>query len=194
MSCPRNCSAFDVYLASTSDLTQTDLETGAARRYLKRAGSYRSFADPSAFGSAGSQAGSLTEIALPPGSGEPPSAVGELADFSGSGAATAVRHCLLDGRYAVELVWRDEQGRTLPAIAGLATTASALFGLGSAEHAEWLVKLIDARATTGSIWLFYSGATDLAFDLTVTEVASGRQRTYSHAAGSYPSAVDFAAF
>jgi len=48
---------------------------------------------------------------------------------------------------------------------------------------EIFVKILDARTVNGNFWVFYGHLTDLIYDLTVTENATGRTKTYHKDAG-----------
>jgi hypothetical protein len=47
------------------------------------------------------------------------------------------------------------------------------------SNPEVFVKILDARGVNGHFWVFYGHLTDLAYDLTVTENATGCTKTYS---------------
>jgi photosystem II stability/assembly factor-like uncharacterized protein len=89
-------------------------------------------------------------------------------------------------------------GQTAP---GVATSVNDLWGYFSIpaitsnpNNPEVFVKMLDATAINGSFWFFYGGLTDLEYKLTVTEDATGRQKTYTKPAGSECGGSDTAAF
>jgi len=84
---------------------------------------------------------------------------------------------------------------------GVATPMNDLWGYfsipaitGNPNNPEVFVKMLDGTAINGAYWLFYGGLTDLEYTLTVTETATGRQRTYTKPAGRQCGGSDTAAF
>jgi hypothetical protein len=108
---------------------------------------------------------------------------------------------LLDpGRsFSVSLAATDQRtGRTGP---GLPLPVSNILGYFSIPaitnnpgNPEVFVKMLDGTAINGEYWFFYGGLTDLEYTLTVTDEATGRQRTYTKPAGSECGGSDTAAF
>jgi hypothetical protein len=77
--------------------------------------------------------------------------------------------------------------------AGLALAQTDTFGYfslpsitGNASNPEVFVKILDARGVNGNYWVFFGHLTDLIYDLTVTENATGRIKTYHKDAGVTP--------
>ncbi len=101
--------------------------------------------------------------------------------------------------FGITLTATDQRtGRTG---SGVATQVNDLWGYFSIpaitsnpNNPEVFVKMLDGTALNGSFWFFYGGLTDLEYTLTVTEVATGRQRTYTKPAGSECGGSDTAAF
>jgi PKD repeat protein len=62
------------------------------------------------------------------------------------------------------------------------------------ENPEVFLKVLDGTPVNGKYWVFYGGLTDLEYTLTVTENATGQQKTYFKQAGSAEGGVDTAAF
>ena len=62
------------------------------------------------------------------------------------------------------------------------------------SNPEVFVKMLDGTALNGAYWFFYGGLTDLEYTLTVTDVATGKQKTYAKPAGSECGGSDTAAF
>src|SRR5262249_35207575 len=54
------------------------------------------------------------------------------------------------------------------------------------SNPEVFVKILDARTVNGNYWVFFGHLTDLIYDLTVTENATGRQKVYHKDAGVTP--------
>ena len=62
------------------------------------------------------------------------------------------------------------------------------------SNPEVFVKMLDGTAINGEYWFFYGGLTNLAYTLTVTDAATGAQKTYTKPAGSECGGSDTAAF
>lgn len=74
--------------------------------------------------------------------------------------------------------------------AGVALPQTDIFGYFSlpsitnnASNPEVFVKILDARTVNGNYWVFFGHLTDLIYDLTVRENATGRTKTYHKDAG-----------
>jgi hypothetical protein len=84
---------------------------------------------------------------------------------------------------------------------GVATQVNDLWGYFSIpaitnnlSNPEVFVKLLDGTAINGEYWFFYGGLTNLEYTLTVTDIVSGLQKTYTKPAGSECGGSDTAAF
>jgi hypothetical protein len=105
-------------------------------------------------------------------------------------SATDTSLCLGDGRFAVTAEWRDFDNRTGAA----RTAADRMGGLGdwgvlwffSEDNPELFVKILDACAATGTYWVFLSPGSNVEYDVTVRDVVTGEQKTYSNPLGSFP--------
>jgi PKD repeat protein len=102
-------------------------------------------------------------------------------------------------RFSVKLTATDQRtGRTGP---GQAIPQSDLFGFFSLPaltsnpgNPEVFVKILDGTSINGEFWVFYGHLTDLVYDLTVTEVATGIAKTYHKDAGNSPGGFDTSGF
>jgi hypothetical protein len=124
-----------------------------------------------------------------------PGAAQEARDPSASIArvARASGLALLNGRFEVELAATDPRS-------GLTTTGTAhALGDGTGYFAlpdftnrpnfpEITLKMVDATGAGppfgGAFWFFYSSLTDVDYTLTVTDLQTGRVRTYGSAGSS----------
>jgi len=103
--------------------------------------------------------------------------------------------CLRGGRFRAEVAWRvpgiaaDGAGSPLPQ-----TDDTGAFWFFAPENYELLVKVLDGRGINGHYWVFYGALTDVEFDLTVTDLATGQRRTYHNPAGTLASQADTVAF
>ena len=101
----------------------------------------------------------------------------------------------LGGRFRAEVAWRvpgiaaDGIGSPLPQ-----TDDTGAFWFFAPGNYELLVKVLDGRGVNGHYWVFYGALTDVEFDLTVTDLATGKKRTYHNPAGTMASRADTVAF
>lgn len=101
--------------------------------------------------------------------------------------------------FTVVLTATDQRtGRTAP---GQAIPQNDLFGYfsipvltGNPDNPEVFVKILDGTAVNGEFWVFYGHLTDLVYDLTVTEVATGFSKTYHKDAGNSAGGFDTSGF
>ncbi len=108
--------------------------------------------------------------------------------------AGATTLCLQEGRFRIEVTWRNSQGQTG---AGQATALSAKSGhFWFFEHAnlEVLVKVLDGRPINGHYWLFLASLTNVSYDLVAIDYESGVVKTYRNLDGSFTSLGDTTAF
>jgi len=77
------------------------------------------------------------------------------------------------------------RGRAIP-LAELGVSRGGLFWFFTADNPEVLVKVLDActPALGNRFWVFLTAGTDLGYSLTVTDTASGLQRTYANEDGA----------
>ena len=101
--------------------------------------------------------------------------------------------------FTVRLTATDQRsGRTAP---GQAIPQNDLFGYfsiptltGNPDNPEVFVKILDGTPVNGEFWVFYGHLTDLVYDLTVTEVATGISKTYHKDAGNSAGGFDTSGF
>jgi len=104
-----------------------------------------------------------------------------------------------DHPFTVKLTATDQRtGRTA---SGQAIPQNDLFGYfsipvftSSPDNPEVFVKILDGTAVNGEFWVFYGHLTDLVYDLTVTEVATGISKTYHKDAGNSAGGFDTSGF
>ena len=70
------------------------------------------------------------------------------------------------------------------------TGHSGLFWFFDAANIELVVKVLDGRPLTGHWWVFYAALSNLGFELTVTDTASGFAKSYSNPLGRFASEGD----
>jgi|CXWL01.1.fsa_nt_gi predicted esterase len=108
---------------------------------------------------------------------------------------SATRLCLRQGRFAVTASWATTshtgQGQVVAAQEG----DSGLFWFFAPTNWELTVKVLDGCAVNGSFWVFFSALSNVEYELTVDDLATGARRTYANAAGSIaPATLDTSAF
>lgn len=99
----------------------------------------------------------------------------------------ATRLCLGDGRFQVEIAWRDFEGKTGPGsvvpvgVAG--ASDSGLFWFFAPDNWEMLVKVLDGCALNGHHWVFAAATTTVEHTLTVTDTLTGETAVYHNPLG-----------
>ena len=108
---------------------------------------------------------------------------------------------LLDAAHPFTVMLSAADPRTGQQAAGVPTQVNDLWGYFSIpaitnnpNNPEVFVKLLDGTAINGEYWFFYGGLTNLEYTLTVTDSTTGKQKTYTKAAGSECGGSDTAAF
>jgi len=111
-------------------------------------------------------------------------------------AATSTSLCVQDGRYEVTVDWSTLAGEFGDGkVASARTEDSGLFYFFAPWNWEMLVKVLDGCGFNDHHWVFAASATDVGFELTVRDTASGAVRKYWKEPGSpAPAMIDAAAF
>jgi hypothetical protein len=162
------------------DLTITDTLTGQERTYHNPAGTMASRADTEAFASTGGLAA------------RPAASLALSAATSACGDHTL---CLDNGRFEVAVGWRvAASGTQGQGTAAPLTDQTGTFWFFNPANVELIVKVLDGTGVNGHFWVFYGSLTDVELDLTVTDTATGQQRTYHNPAGTLASKADTQAF
>ena len=174
-------------------LTVTDTQTGASHRYFNPAGQFGSYGDTRGFGPLGAYATQAATRA------EAPEILALASERIDPAAATPchagpTRLCLAGGRFAVEAVWKDFQGKTGVGPATGLTADTGTFWFFNPENLEVIVKLVDGRPVNGKYWFFYGALSNVEYTLTVTDTQTGAVRTYKNPSGRFASAGDTSAF
>jgi hypothetical protein len=100
--------------------------------------------------------------------------------------------CLLGGRFRVELAWRNQfDGTSGAGLARRLSDLTAAFAFTDPSNLEILIKTLDF---SDHVLVLYGALSNLEYTLTVTEVATGRVKTYHNAAGNYCGGLDSNAF
>jgi photosystem II stability/assembly factor-like uncharacterized protein len=102
--------------------------------------------------------------------------------------------CLAGGKFAARVHWSLPNGTSGGGSAAALTDRSGSFWFFSPGSLELTLKMIDGQTVNHHFWLFGADLTDVAYTLTVTEVATGAQRTYSNPGGHFGNFADTSAF
>lgn len=189
--------AFWVFWATLTDvafdLVVTDTETGARKVYSKPQGRLESRADVNAF-PAGTKASLATPFsAVPRWSAD--RAVDAIAKADAAGCQSGEDALCLDARFLVRVRFVDPRdGVERQALAVPMTSSGGAFWFFGPDNLELMVKTVDGRPVNGSFWFFSAGLSDLDYEITVTDTASGSSRVYSNERGRLASRADTAAF
>ncbi|HEX7181395.1 MAG TPA: hypothetical protein VF756_06100 [Thermoanaerobaculia bacterium] len=92
--------------------------------------------------------------------------------------------CLVGGRFRVEATWEDFAQRTgagHPVPLGQGGGSTGLLWFFSPDNVELTVKVLDACARNNRFWVFISSGSTVKYTVTVTDTATGRQRSYQNA-------------
>jgi hypothetical protein len=101
--------------------------------------------------------------------------------------------CLTGERYEVRASWDDGSSGGAATAASLTSDTGSFWFFGP-DNVELVVKVLDACSFAGTEWVFAAGLTDLAVELTVTNVITGVTRTYFNAPGPFAPIQDTSAF
>ncbi len=106
------------------------------------------------------------------------------------------RLCLNQGRFEVEVVWRDFAGGTGPGRpVPISVEDSGLFYFFDPDNWEILVKVLDGCAINDRYWVFAAATTDVEYTLTVTDTINGEHVQYFNTLGTAsPAITDTEAF
>ena len=105
-------------------------------------------------------------------------------------------HCLQDGRFKVEVTWTDFVGQSGPGrTVDFGSDDSGSFYFFDRDNHEMVVKVLDGCDFNQHFWVFASSATDVAYELTVTDTRTNDSRTYQNELGNpAPAITDTSAF
>lgn len=102
--------------------------------------------------------------------------------------------CLNEGRFKVEVTWRDFVGARGRGQAVPQTDDTGAFYYFDAQNLEMMVKVLDGRHINGHFWCFYGSLSNVEFTLTVTDTVTGVVKTYENPSGTFASQGDTEAF
>ena len=94
-------------------------------------------------------------------------------------------------RFELSGTFRDQQGNVMPIRFAPPTSSTAVEAYYTdASNREMLIKTLDACGFTGTHWFFVAAATDLKFDLKVTNRDTGQMEVFRNPAGNPASSIN----
>ena len=102
--------------------------------------------------------------------------------------------CLNAGRFQVGVHWQDARGRSGEGHAISLTSDTGYFWFFSSSNVELVVKVLNAKAVNGKYWVFFGALSNVQYDLTVKDSATGSVKTYHNPQGQFASVGDTDAF
>ncbi len=186
---------FWVLYAATTDvrflLTVTDTFTGLSKTYENAQGHRAdSVIDINAFSTCSSDVEPTNPelAALPPA----PEPIAYRQVVNGSGCVDGdTTLCLnIDGRFQVRATYRAPDGASGNARAiHLALRDGGLFYFFDPNNAEMLIKVLDGCSINQQHWVLFAGATDVQFQVTITDTITGDTKVYDNPQGQLANAV-----
>lgn len=101
---------------------------------------------------------------------------------------------LRDGRFRVQVDWRDPRGVTGRGTAVPATDDSGFFWFFRPGNLELVVKVLDGRPVNGHFWVYYGALSDVEYTIRVTDSVTGTTRRYRNPQGELCGGSDIEAF
>lgn len=97
--------------------------------------------------------------------------------------AAAAELRLNNNRFRVTATWRTANGDTGTANGVKLTTDTGYLWFFAAANVETVLKVVNGCGLNQRYWVFAGGLTDVKVDLTITDTATGAQKTYSNPQG-----------
>ena len=85
----------------------------------------------------------------------------------------------------------EEPARVIPS---LTMGKTGFFWFFNSSNVELAVKMLDGRDLNGHFWLLYGGLSDVEYEITVTDTATGRIESYRNESGNICGKIDTEAF
>ena len=179
---------FWVFYAAGTDVglttTVTDTRTGRSRTYTNTRGQAAPpVEDTSAFSCDARDAASAPAPEL---LAAPAARPATDEDAKAACVPDATTLCI-DGRYRIEVTYQTDtlagSGTAIP-LASLGVTHGGLFWFFGADNPEMLIKVLDACTFNQKHWVFFSATTDVGFQVTVTDAATGAAVSYGNTRGT----------
>ncbi|HXO21395.1 MAG TPA: hypothetical protein VOA87_15895, partial [Thermoanaerobaculia bacterium] len=91
--------------------------------------------------------------------------------------------CLNNSRFKVQATFHTSQGQSGPAQAVGLTSDTGYFWFFDANNVEIVVKVLNGCGLGGHYWVFAGGLTNVNTVITVTDMQTGKFRTYTNSQG-----------
>jgi len=103
--------------------------------------------------------------------------------------------CLSNGRFRVQVNWKTSDGQTGPGHVVTTSDSSGLLWFFEPSNWEVVVKVLNGCSETNPrYWLFFAGATDVQYTVTVADTQTGVVKAYFNQLGSSAVATETDAF
>jgi hypothetical protein len=103
--------------------------------------------------------------------------------------------CLLDGRFRVEVTWRNHRnGATGTGTAVTFSDQTGFFWFFDPANIELVAKSLDGRGVNGEFWFFYGALSDVEYTIKVTDMVTLAEHFYNNAGGNICGVGDIEAF
>ncbi|HVE71598.1 MAG TPA: NF038122 family metalloprotease [Thermoanaerobaculia bacterium] len=201
---PFGLNRFDVYYGGMTDIEYTvtvqDMQTGTTRLYRNAPGNVGAGVDRTSFPSDGSVS-PIYAFANASPVARTPIVMTPVTPRTCVPGANKV--CLVDGRFEVQIDFLNQfanppaPGQMLGAklLPGSQNPDTAIFGFGSAQAIEAVVRLQDVRPFgVNRFDVYVGGMSDIEYRVTVTDTVTGSQRQYHNPAGAVGGVVDRTSF
>ena len=110
-------------------------------------------------------------------------------------AADAEVLCLGEGnRFHAKVSWKTPSGETGSGHSHRLTVDTGALWFFNPDNLELMIKVLDGRVVNGHFWLFYGALSNVEYTLTVTDTATGKEKTYHNPPGRLASLADTSAF
>jgi hypothetical protein len=100
----------------------------------------------------------------------------------------------LDGRFQVQVSWKDPTGATGMGQTVPLTGDTGAFWFSDPSNLDLIVEVVDGRTVNGHFWVVYGSLSNLDFTVTVTDITTGAVKAYHNPAGVFASLQDDQAF
>lgn len=98
--------------------------------------------------------------------------------------------CLNGGRFRVEVDWKVPDGSEgMANVVPVSSDDSGLLYFFTPDNWEMLIKVLNACSSTDRYWVFFAATTNVEFVVTVTDVQTGKVKTYLNPQGNSAHAV-----
>lgn len=179
------------------EITVEDTVAGTSRTYTKLENTIGGGSDAAAFPAIAGAATAASTAAPQRLTGALHQGTGGGGGGGGGGEAESSDHLLLlDGRFEVTVDFLNQHAGDAAgsgrALAG--TNNAGYFWFFTQDNLELVVKMIDARPFDGHFWVFWTGLSDLKYNIEVKDTETGEVWEFHNPAGKVGGGADTSAF